>query len=152
MIRPLLPAAALVALAAALAGCASASDAGQPAASATTAPANRGVAGALTLDDPAGFTWSSDTGCVGTGGYADIREGAQVVITDAAGATIGLGKLDQGKLDGTLPGRTADICKFTFHLASVPSGKGFYGVEVAHRGTVQYPEDKVFGALALTLG
>lgn len=119
---------------------------------ATSAPAARVVTGTLTLTDEDGIDWSSSAGCFGTGGYDDIRGGVQVVITDPAGGTVALGKLDQGKLDGTVPGQTADLCKFTFAIQGVPAGKGFYGVEVSHRGRVQYPERQLFGALALTLG
>lgn len=119
---------------------------------ATSAPAAKVVTGTLTLTDEDGIDWSSSAGCFGTGGYDDVRSGAQVVITDPAGKTVALGKLDQGVLDGTVPGRTADLCKFTFAVTGVPTGHGFYGVEVAHRGRVQYPEQQLFAALSLTLG
>lgn len=146
----ILPAAAVL-VALALTGCSS-EDADPPAAeNSSSAPASRTVTGTLTLNDADGFTWSSETGCVGDGGYDDIHGGTQVVITDSAGATVALGKLDQGKLDGTIKGQTADQCKFTFAVPGVPTGKGFYGVEVGKRGRVQYPEQQLFSALALTL-
>ncbi len=40
-----------------------------------------------------------------------------------------------------------------FKLADVPRGKGFYGIEVGHRGIVRYSEqDIVSGYAALELG
>ncbi|MFF5201757.1 hypothetical protein ACFY3B_19360 [Micromonospora parva] len=142
-------AAAVCALLLTLTGCAA--DANPPAAT-TTGPVTRTVTGTLMLDDPSGFAWHSTTGCSGTGGYNDVSPGAQVIVTDSTGATVGLGKLSTGILE-TAPGATAaDGCKFSFIVQDVPTGKGFYGVEVAHRGSVQYPEQQLFGALSLTLG
>lgn len=135
-------------LAAALTGCSD--DAPEsPAAASTSAPPVRAVAGTLIIYDS--FTWSSETGCVGTGGYDDIHAGTQVVITDSAGVPIALGKLDEGELEGRVPGVISDICRFTFSISQVPTGKGFYGVEVGHRGGVQYSEQEIFGALSLTV-
>ncbi|MGK5737289.1 hypothetical protein [Micromonospora sp. URMC 103] len=138
-------------LLAALAGCSSGDPKPTPAAAANSAPATRIVSGTLQLEGADSFAFDGST-CAGAGGYDDIRPGAQVVITDNASATIALGKLDNGVIDGTLPGRTADLCKFTFSISGVPTGKGYYGVEVSHRGRVQYPEKELFGALSLTLG
>lgn len=118
----------------------------------TSTAAARTVVGTLTLNDSDGFTFASDSGCNGTGGYDEIRAGAQVVITDGAGTTVALGQLGSGQMDGTFNSSTAEMCKFNFAVPAVPTGKGFYGVEIAHRGRVQYPEQQLFGALALTLG
>lgn len=140
-------------LAATLTGCSSGDQEPAPvAATASAAPTTRTVTGTLLLDDANGFDWTSATGCFGVGGYEDVRAEAPVTITDGAGATVGLAKLKQGILE-TAPGASAaHACKFTFTVTDVPTGKGFYGVEVARRGTVQYPEQKMFGALSLTLG
>ncbi|MGW3608922.1 hypothetical protein ACWD6N_03385 [Micromonospora sp. NPDC005163] len=144
-------AAALALAAIALAGCSSDPEPA-PAAAVSAAPAARVVTGTLMLGDPDGVAWDSTTGCRGSGGYDDIAPGAQVVITDSAGATVGLGKLGNGVME-TAPGATtADGCKFNFTVKDVPTGKNFYGVEVSHRGKVQYPEQQLFGAFALTLG
>ncbi|MGC4769187.1 hypothetical protein ACLQ25_09430 [Micromonospora sp. DT44] len=141
-------------LTAALTGCSGDSKPTPAAATAkaTTAPAARSIAGTLMLADADGFTWDATTGCQGSGGYDDVTPGAQVTITDAAGATVGLGKLGNGILETAAGAATADGCKFTFTVKDVPTGKDFYGVEVSHRGKVQYPEQQVFGALALTIG
>ncbi|MFG1776597.1 hypothetical protein ACGFIG_09230 [Micromonospora sp. NPDC049048] len=149
MRRTHLPAALL--LVAVLAGCGSDPEpAAAPAAA--SAPAARTVTGTLMLDDPDGYAWGAQTGCRGKGGYSDIVPGAQIVVTDSTGATVGLGKLGDGILE-TAPGATVpDGCKFVFTIADVPTGKGFYGVSISERGKVQYPEAQLFGVLALTLG
>lgn len=154
MIRTRLTVTALTLTAvAALAGCGGDSDPKPaPAAATSAAPAVRAIAGTLMLADADGVAWDATTGCHGAGGYDDITSGAQVTITDAAGATVGLGKLGGGVMETAAGALTASGCKFPFTVADVPTGKGFYGVEVSRRGKVQYPEQQVFGALALTIG
>lgn len=71
--------------------------------------------------------------CAGKGGYTDIRAGAQVVITDSAGATVAIGSLDAGSVDDR-------GCVLPFSVPNVPAGKGFYGIEVSHRGSLKYSE------------
>lgn len=88
------------------------------------------VSGTLTLVDKDAY-WSGN--CAGTGGYSDIREGAQVIVTDAAGKTVGVGALSKGVPDGST------VCRFTLDV-SVPAGLGFYGVELGRRGSVKYAE------------
>jgi len=83
--------------------------------------------------------------CAGSGAYADITPGAQVTITDGTGATIALGALGTGDVTKNL------TCGFPFAL-SVPAGKGFYGIEVAHRGRLQLTEAKLAQPIQLTLG
>ncbi|MEV4271918.1 hypothetical protein [Micromonospora aurantiaca (nom. illeg.)] len=128
------------------------SDTSTPAPATAATPTVRAVSGKLTLDDPDGFSFGDGSGCAGSGGYDDIRPGAQVVITDKAGETVGLGKLGDGMFE-TGPGEPLPhACTFTFLVEGVPTGRGFYGVEVSRRGRVQYPERELFGAFALTLG
>ncbi len=84
--------------------------------------------------------------CATRGGYTDIREGAQVTITDPAGTTIAVGELQEGRfVDGA-------GCAFDFDIPGVPPGHEFYGVEVAHRGRLQYPAAKLPEVLRMTLG
>lgn len=97
------------------------------------------------------FTWSSGAGCWGTGGYKDIREGASVTVTDATGATIAMGQLDQAEPDMDTPS-TARACVLHFTVEDVPAGKGFYSVRVTHRDGPQYPEERLTEELHLTLG
>jgi len=85
------------------------------------------------------------TGCYGTGGYGDIREGAAVTVTDAAGTTIALGSVTGSQY-------TPRGCLLTFAVAGVPSGEGFYGVEISHRGVVQFDEAALRVGVELTLG
>ena len=79
-------------------------------------------------------------------GYDDIAEGAQVVITDQFGATVAIGELEAGiiSMGGTY--------LFQFTVRDVPPGKRFYGVEVSHRGRVQYDEAKLRAGPELSIG
>lgn len=116
------------------------------AASSSTAPAMVSVRGAITIADTQGG-WETgwvDTACDGAGGYADIDSGAQVVISDDAGRTLAITRLGDGvKKDGG--------CRFPIVPVAVPAGRGFYGVEVTHRGVVKFPEARLSDA-ELTIG
>lgn len=92
-------------------------------------------------------TGNVDTGdgCYGSNGYDDIRPGAPVVVKDAAGKQLALGKLGQGD---TGKYRT---CVFDFTVDDIPSGKGPYSVEVSHRGETPFDEKDAL-SLKLTLG
>lgn len=88
-----------------------------------------------------------DDGCSGNSGYDDITTGAEVVISDDAGRTLQITSLNVGVPDDpSLP----TSCTFSF-TATVPAGKGFYGVEVTHRGIVKEPESSMAN-VGLTLG
>lgn len=98
------------------------------AASATSLTINGEVVLEVTFDSVKSGDWPS---CTGTGSYADLASGAQVVVTDAAGKTVGLGRLDPGV-------RRERGCVFFFKVTDVPAGGEFYGVEVSGRGLAQY--------------
>ncbi len=83
--------------------------------------------------------------CRGKGGYEDMRDGAQVTVTDAAGATIALGKLGGGLSGGS-------SCDFPFEVANVPSGHAFYGVTVGGRKGLQFNEVQARQPVTLALG
>ncbi|MFF0864122.1 hypothetical protein ACFYUV_20355 [Nonomuraea sp. NPDC003560] len=91
--------------------------------------------------------------CTTTGaGFKDIQEGVQVVVTDAASKTIALAALGPGKM--RRPGGPDALdrhCVFPFAV-SAPAGHDFYGVEVSHRGRVQFTAAQVKTPLELTLG
>jgi hypothetical protein len=88
--------------------------------------------------------------CSGQGGYNDMRAGTQVTVTDAAGAVIALGAVGAGQRGSDTSGTR---CVFPFTVADVPAGHGFYGIEVSHRGRLQYPEAQVRdSSLTLSLG
>lgn len=85
--------------------------------------------------------------CVAGGGYADIN-GAQVVVTDPAGKTIATSQLPSS---GILRDANGFMCEFAFSV-DVPGGHDFYGIEVSHRGRLQYSEGQLkSGDLALVL-
>ncbi|WKU03765.1 hypothetical protein [Micromonospora sp. HUAS LYJ1] len=112
------------------------------------------VRGTFTLELP-NFGWSSQTNiCAGTGGHDDIAGGTKVVVTDNTGTIVGVGALDQGQPQTDPEDRTrADSCLFQFTVKDVPSGKGFYSIEVSNRGKVQFKETdlaKDFVQLGLT--
>ncbi len=99
-------------------------------------------------------------------GYEDIRNGAQVVLTDATGATVGVGALANGRLtqtrqiqrggpdDGNLPVHTQTwgLCMWDFSV-TYTSGSPFYGVQVSRRGVVQHAAaDLAANKVALSIG
>lgn len=99
--------------------------------------------GALQL--PLSKTTGTDP-CKGTGGYADIRPGAQVVFYDNAGAILATGQLDNGTLTG-------DQCTLPWTVVGIPAGKGPYQYEVSHRGKLVVTEEQISSqSLAATLG
>jgi hypothetical protein len=108
-----------------------------------TKPASQSidVTGSLRLN---GEYMNTSTGCAGSGGYSDIAEGAPVIVTDPAGKTVAIGQLKSGA-------GSAGTCIFRFDVHPVPTGLGFYGVEVSHRGRVQFKESELTG-ISLTLG
>lgn len=67
-------------------------------------------------------TFSGD--CLGKGGFDDIYAGAQVRVTDEAGALLGVGELEDGPDE--------ESCDFTFSV-DVPRA-GFYMVAAGHAG------------------
>lgn len=88
----------------------------------------------------------SDGGpCSGKGGYSDIADGTQVVVSDGAGATLALGQITNSVYS------PAD-CHFDLAVDHIPAGRSFYKVEVSHRGGVQYTEQQMKQGVSLTLG
>lgn len=75
-------------------------------------------------------------GCLGQGGYADVRAGAQVRVTDEGGKLIGSGKLKPNL-------SVSESCAFTFsvkvHKAS------FYKISIGaeRRGSIAYSFDEM---------
>jgi hypothetical protein len=115
------------------------------------------ISGSLVLPSN-GFDAPSNIECMGKDGYDDIREGAAVVIHDAAGKVMATGELKHGKpsefsdMDGVLTEAVPQKCTFAFTVHDVPAGQKFYGVEVSHRGTVNYSATQVKSAVSLSLG
>ncbi|MFF0575501.1 hypothetical protein [Streptosporangium saharense] len=110
------------------------------------APAPLTVGGTMSV--PGSSLIGDPRSCVTTGGYSDIREGTQVVITDEASKTIALGSLEAGKPDS----QSSALCVFPFSVQNVPGGRPFYGIEISHRGRLQYTAAQITMSLQLTLG
>lgn len=91
-----------------------------------------------------GFAKLAGGSCQGDGGYSDIRPGAQVVVTDAGGTTIAIGRLGGGSWIGS-------HCELPFEV-DVPGGSDFYGIQIASRNTVQYEADRLSSPIVLTIG
>lgn len=92
------------------------------------------------------FVWHStgDPTCEGLNGFADIRAGTQVAVTDASGKALAVDELEQGvALDITTEAdgmHRAASCELRFKVTAIPPGVGPYGVEVGHRGVTRYDE------------
>lgn len=108
--------------------------------------------GTLRLADGIGPAWPLGESCSGRGGYADIREGAQVTVTDSTGAVVALSELSDGVVTDNPELQGSKVCEFAFSLRDVPAGRGIYGVEVSHRGAVRFQEVDMFRDIGLTLG
>ncbi len=90
-------------------------------------------------------------------GYSDMREGAQVVVSDASGTTLALGTLGQGVIDARQGAdmhdpieRLSARCVFTFSVPGVPAGRQFYRLNLGHRGAPQYTEQELRSGPSLT--
>lgn len=88
---------------------------------------------------------ASGTTCGGAGGYADIREGAPVLVTDSAGVNIGISKL------GTSKWVAAEECRLPFSV-DAPAGKDIYGLTIGNRKGLTYAEADLTAPLTLTIG
>lgn len=102
------------------------------------------VDGTLVLVDRTSYK-NSGVSCDPKGGYSDIGPGTQVVVSDAAGTTIGIGELDRGA-------NRPDGCTFTFRVEGVPTGHDFYGIAIGKRGTMRYTPDQLTKLVELSLG
>lgn len=111
-------------------------------------PPQRPITATGDLRLAAGQYSRSGQACAGTGGYADIRGGTQVVVTDGSSKTVAVGELAPGRLH-SFDNKTTE-CVFDFQ-ATVPAGHDFYGVTIGKRGTVQYPAAQLVQPLRLTL-
>jgi hypothetical protein len=98
------------------------------------------VQGELTLH---GTRTNTVDGCHGRGGYADIRNGTEVIIRDGASSIVGITQLE-GASQGNM------TCTFTFH-STIPGTNDFYTVEVTGRGKLNYDRSGIRHP-SLTLG
>jgi len=115
----------------------------------SAAPATFQVSGTLTLAEGQFITTDDIGGCRGQGGFDDLALGAAVTITDASGAVVAVSQLSGMNAGDGMQG----TCELAFSVPNIPAGKGFYGVEVSHRGAVKYEEAKLkAGPVELTVG
>lgn len=113
-------------------------------------PTGYEIAGRLALPFSAFSRGPDATTCTGKDGFVDIAAGTEIVVTDAAGATVAVSHLSTGQIEFSTG--VPRLCIFSF-TAQVPKGAGFYGVTVRDRGTVTFPEaDIADGKVDLTLG
>lgn len=82
----------------------------------------------------------------GSEGFDDITEGTAVTVYDASGTVIATGALGESTKTGT-------ACSFEVIVPDVPTGQGFYKVEITHRGTLQISESEAMsGSFGGSLG
>jgi hypothetical protein len=100
-------------------------------------PKTATVAGLVDLLDitaatrmPLGEPVRAGMSCSGNGSHSDLTTGAQVLVLDEAGATIGKGQLEAGSFQ---PARGAG-CTWPYAVHGVPTTKAFYRLTVASRG------------------
>lgn len=105
------------------------------------------VAGALYLSSSqmAAGVSASVGNCMGTGGYDDIKEGAQVTVLDDGGKTVGVGEIGDSEV------WTQGQCRLKFSVEDVPSGGGIYSIKISQRDAFSFKEDEA-GDLSLNLG
>lgn len=112
------------------------------------------VTGQVTLDATGNGVLGDDghkgSGCVGQNGYDDIAEGAQVVVRDDKGKTVGVAALEPGTMATGLYALNAH-CDFPFSVPDVKTTSDYLSVEVSHRGEVQVKRTEA-GSVALTIG
>lgn len=98
------------------------------------------VSGAVAVSGSGSFTRDGQGGCAGTGQYADLRNGAPVVIAGDE-PTIASGQLADGRAltDGT--------CRFWFSVPKVPAGQDGYRLMVVGRDGGAYTEAALKGTL-----
>jgi hypothetical protein len=114
--------------------------AGSQPAPTTTLPANNIVGSVVIVstnqDDRIVYTGSPATGssCEGAGGYADIRTGSVVTVTNGGSRVIATGQIAQGKPTTVSFGsRTVPACVLRFEVTGVPNSAA-YGITVGHDG------------------
>lgn len=83
-------------------------------------------------------------GCESIGGYGDITDGTQVVLTDGAGKTVSVGTLAST--------HSSTVCSYTWTLTGIPVGERFYGIAVARRGVLQITEGQLRTGVDIHIG
>ena len=104
------------------------------------------VSGIVMLTDYDGFTGhTSGSACYGDGGYDDLGLGTSVTVFDSTSSIIGGGSISNSNFNGT-------ACVLSFEIAKIPSGRGFYQVEISHRGKISADEKDAEGGTLYFIG
>jgi hypothetical protein len=99
--------------------------------------------GTLTMPNTTGaIDWEmyGETGetCWGGIDYVDIAEGAEVIIRNGKGDSVGLGTLEAGTLTKSARGRT---CAWEFTVEDIPDEGELFTIEIGRRGEVTFKRD-----------
>ncbi len=144
-------AAALLTIAVGLTGCGGAAD---QVARSTPTPTAKTVTGSLTLYSTKGWPDTLQT-CDGFGGYSDIHSGAQLKVTDEAGAIVATGSLGVGTLsDYRSVSKVYVDCIFPVTIPNLGPAN-FYTVTIGNRGGITYSAahlEAMDNTVNLTLG
>lgn len=121
------------------------------------------VQGSVTLGHVSGapaFTWDtpgrgSRFDCAGRGEYADVRPGGPVVVKDADGAAVAIGRLGAGTAtlhhEPDLGRDVADSCTMPFTARDVPYSR-FYTVQAPAGAAKTVPAGEAQAGVRLTAG
>lgn len=118
------------------------------ASSAPAVAAPLAVAGVVVLGRGQFAWYRSTNACTGQGAFGDIREGAQVTISDAGGKALAVAALGPGVGQGSstvasTAGAVAAACELRFAVPAVPAGAGPYGLQFAQRGVLRFTEQEM---------
>lgn len=106
-------------------------------------PTSVTITGEVTLVSRTGID-GTVVDCSGRGGYADLREGAQVVVTGPSGEVVGVTQLGTGHVPQNA------TCTWAFSV-DVPE-RDIYGVKVATRNVLQFTRAEVDHPLQIQIG
>ncbi len=120
-------------------------------------PPARAIAGVLILDQGTPVERGGGD-CRGTGGYADLRSGVEVVARDDSGIRLSTAQLVAAPAattaDGTVPAAERERCVFRFALNDIPD-RPAYRITIGERGGLRYTREELAAAgwtVELSLG
>ena len=95
------------------------------------------VSGIVMLTDYDGFNGHANgSPCHGDGGYDDLGMGTSVTVYDSTSAITGGGSITSANFNGS-------ACVLSFEIAKIPSGRGFYKVDIGHRSKISADENDI---------
>jgi hypothetical protein len=102
------------------------------------------LGGTVTLSPPE-YAWpASQSACAGPiGTYADVKQGAQVRVTDGSGHLVGLGTISAGTVDQTtLVDGAFGSCVFHFRVTKVPERNVYKLAVNRHQAAIYWSADE----------